>query len=55
MNPIKEKCVVHFIKALILFGRDYSKGNGHATYEVMTQQQSKYAHLTSNAKWNLVE
>ena len=29
--------------------------NGHATNEVMTQQWSKYVHLTSNAKWNLVE
>ena len=30
MNRIKEKCVVHFIKALILIGCDYSKGNVRA-------------------------
>ena len=38
---------------MILIGCDYSKGNGHATNEVMTQQWSKYAELTSNAKCNV--
>ena len=40
---------------MILFGCDYSKGNGHAAYEFITQQSSKYAHLKSNSKCNLVE
>ena len=40
---------------LILIGCDYSKGNGHATNEVMTQQWNKYAHLTNNSKCNFVE
>ena len=55
MHPIKEKSVINFIKALILIGCDYSKGNGRATNEVMTQQWNKYAHLTNNAKCNFVE
>ena len=35
---IKEKSVIHFNLALILIGYNYSKGNGRATSEVMTQQ-----------------
>ena len=38
MHPIKEKSVIHFIKALILIGCDYSKENDRATNEVMTWQ-----------------
>ena len=53
MNPIKEKCVVHFELCVDFNGHDYSKGNGHATNEVMNQQWSKYAHLTNNAKCNV--
>ena len=35
--PYKKKCN-SFYDALILIGCNYSKGNGHATNEVMTQQ-----------------
>ena len=41
MHPSKEKSVIHFIKAFILIGYDYSKVNGHATYDVMTQHEVK--------------
>ena len=35
---------------MILIGCDYSKGNGHETNGIMTQQWNKCAHLTNNAK-----
>ena len=41
MNPIKEKCVVHFKLCVDFKGCDYSKGNGRATSEVMMQQEVK--------------
>ena len=44
MNPIKEKGVVQFKLCIDFNGCNYSKGNGHATNEFMTQQWSKYAH-----------
>ena len=44
MHPIKEKSVIDFNLALILIGSNYSKGNGHATNDIMTQQWNKYAH-----------
>ena len=55
MNPIKEKCVVHLKLCIDFNGCNYSKGNGHATNDMKTQQWNKIAHLTSNAKWNLIE
>ena len=36
-------------------GYDYSKGNGSATNDIVTQQWNKCAHLTNNAKCNFVE
>ena len=36
--PYKKKSVVHFNLALILIGCNYSKGNGRATNDIMTQQ-----------------
>ena len=41
MNPIKEKCVVHFKLCIDFNGYNYWKGNDHATNEVMTQQEVK--------------
>ena len=55
MHPIKENSVIHFNLAFILVGCNYSKGNGHATSDMKTQQWNKSAHLTTNAKCNLVE
>ena len=37
MYPIKEKCVIHFKLYVDFIGCDYSKGNDHATNDVMTQ------------------
>ena len=55
MYPIKQKNVIQFKLSIDFSGCDYSKGNVHATNEVMTKQWSKYSHLTSNAKCNCVE
>ena len=38
MYPNKEKCVIHFDLSIDFSGCDYSKGNDHATNDVMTQQ-----------------
>ena len=55
MNPIKEKCVVHFKLCVDFNGCNYSKGNGHATNDMKTRQWNKIAHLKINSKCNLVE
>ena len=38
LNPIQEKCVVHFKLCLDFNGCDYSKGNDRATSDMKTQQ-----------------
>ena len=54
MYPKKEKYVLHFNLSIDFNGCDYSKGNDYATNGIMTQQWNKCAHLTNNAKCNLV-
>ena len=54
MYHIKEKCVIHFKLSVDFRGCDYSK---EMTVQPMISwlgSESKYAHLTNNAKCNFV-
>ena len=53
-EPYKRKMCSWFELSIYFNGCDYSKGNGYATNDIMTQQWNKCAHLTNNAKCNFV-
>ena len=54
-SPQRIKECNSFYYALILIGYDYSKGNGRATNEVMTQQEVNMQTITNNAKCSICQ
>ena len=54
MHPIKEKCVIHFKLSVDFRGCDYSKEMTVQPMMLWLSIESKYAHLTSNAKCDFV-
>ena len=54
MHPIKEKCVIHFKLSVYFRGYDYSKEMTMQPMMLWLSSESKYAHLTNNAKCKIV-
>ena len=52
MYPIKLKCVIHFKLRIYFNGCDYSKEMTMQPMILWLRSESKYAHVTNNAKCN---